>query len=271
MSVIKRWNELTGQWEVAVVGKQGPVGPTGATGPSGPAGDIATATIFDSKGDLAVGISDNAASRLAAGTNGQSLVVNASTLTGLAYEARSASPVPYIPGRAFPKSFLAGGYAQGWTPGYGAGGAWGTPLPCVPTAPIAEVALNVLVAQAGGGLRFGIYGSDALGRPAAGLLATGTASTATTGLKTTALSFTCPTPFLWLFVCATNTAPTWTVAGYNNNSAPDYLNLSINFVDVSHAAVYSLSEDCTSAFPSSPTFNNYGGWANQMAWAYRFG
>lgn len=38
MSVIKRWNSVTEEWEVAVVGKTGPVGPTGVTGPVGATG-----------------------------------------------------------------------------------------------------------------------------------------------------------------------------------------------------------------------------------------
>lgn len=35
MSVIKRWNEATSEWEVAVIGKQGATGPTGPSGPTG--------------------------------------------------------------------------------------------------------------------------------------------------------------------------------------------------------------------------------------------
>jgi hypothetical protein len=47
VSVLKRWNESTEEWEVAVVGKTGPVGPTGATGPAGATGASGTGVIAD--------------------------------------------------------------------------------------------------------------------------------------------------------------------------------------------------------------------------------
>lgn len=46
-SVLKAWNPISSQWEVVLVGKQGPAGPAstvpgpaGATGPAGPAGTV---------------------------------------------------------------------------------------------------------------------------------------------------------------------------------------------------------------------------------------
>lgn len=47
----------------------------------------------DAKGDLLVGTSDNTVSRLAVGTNGQMLVSNSSTGTGLAWTTVSYSPI----------------------------------------------------------------------------------------------------------------------------------------------------------------------------------
>jgi hypothetical protein len=38
MTVIRKWNETTQDWEVALVGQRGRIGPTGPTGPIGPTG-----------------------------------------------------------------------------------------------------------------------------------------------------------------------------------------------------------------------------------------
>ena len=43
MSVLKRWNSTTSQWEIAIVGKSGTPGGVGATGPTGPTGPIGPA------------------------------------------------------------------------------------------------------------------------------------------------------------------------------------------------------------------------------------
>jgi hypothetical protein len=42
MTVIKKYNSVTSEWETVVVGKQGPTGVTGAAGPSGPSGPAGT-------------------------------------------------------------------------------------------------------------------------------------------------------------------------------------------------------------------------------------
>lgn len=46
-------------------------------------GDVATAAIWDAKGDLAAGTGNNTAARLAVGTNGQALVADSAEATGL--------------------------------------------------------------------------------------------------------------------------------------------------------------------------------------------
>jgi hypothetical protein len=54
-----------------------------------PAGAVATDTIFDAKGDLAVGTGSNTASRLPAGTNGYILSANSTAATGLEWIANT--------------------------------------------------------------------------------------------------------------------------------------------------------------------------------------
>jgi hypothetical protein len=51
------------------------------TGATGAAANVATDTIWDASGDIAVGTGADAAARLARGTPGQSLIPNATTLT----------------------------------------------------------------------------------------------------------------------------------------------------------------------------------------------
>jgi hypothetical protein len=76
MSTIKSWNSTTGQWEVIVVGKQGPTGPTGptgATGTNGTNGDWTTAQTISTPT-----ITSNAYSILST-DNGKLLLLNNSS------------------------------------------------------------------------------------------------------------------------------------------------------------------------------------------------
>lgn len=67
-------------------GPEGPVGPEGPQGPQGDPGDIgsvATATLWDAKGDLAVATGADAAARLPVGSNNQVLTADSSQSTGV--------------------------------------------------------------------------------------------------------------------------------------------------------------------------------------------
>lgn len=80
MTVLKKYNISTSQWEPIVTGTEGPAGPTGATGPTGPTGatgSIGSATLDD--------LSDTIVTSPATGQvlryNGTNWVNYASTLT----------------------------------------------------------------------------------------------------------------------------------------------------------------------------------------------
>ena len=56
-------------------------------GGGGAGSDLATATLWDAKGDLVAGTGADAAARLAVGTNGQLLSADSAQTTGLAWVA----------------------------------------------------------------------------------------------------------------------------------------------------------------------------------------
>lgn len=270
MSVIKRWNEATSEWEVAVIGKQGATGPTGPTGPSGPAGDVASSSIWMTQGDLAVGTGIEQAQRLAVGSNTQSLVASTTASTGLTYAHRSASGGTVVPlsGRSYPRSWGGSSY----TPPGSAGSTFGTPLQCVAGVTVSILAINVVTAQAGAISRYAVYGSDSSGLPQSGILLTGTFDMSTTGLKTVSSTFVCPSPFLWFFICPTANSATWAIYGYNNNTGPFFNNLTENITLDNNVASLSILADCSVAFPSSPVFSSASvDWGRQPAWRYQFG
>ncbi len=62
-----------------------------ALGAGGGGGSVATDTIFDAKGDLAVGTGSNTSSKLAVGTNGYVLTADSAEATGLKWAAASGS------------------------------------------------------------------------------------------------------------------------------------------------------------------------------------
>lgn len=77
-------------------GPEGPVGPEGPEGPQGPQGDpgapgssasVATATLWDAKGDLAVATGADAATKLPVGSNNQVLTADSSQSTGVKWAA----------------------------------------------------------------------------------------------------------------------------------------------------------------------------------------
>jgi hypothetical protein len=92
-------------------GPQGPKGDKGDTGAQGPAGSggssasVASDTIWDAKGDLAVATGPDVASRLPVGSNSQILVADSSQTTGLKW-ATPVSGSPMLFGNGAPGSGL---------------------------------------------------------------------------------------------------------------------------------------------------------------------
>lgn len=82
------------------------VGNFDETGPAG-GGDIATDTIWDAKGDLAVGTGANTASRLPVGTNGQVIVADSAEPTGLKWSTVSGTGDVVGPASAVNNNFAA--------------------------------------------------------------------------------------------------------------------------------------------------------------------
>lgn len=71
-----QWDASAGTWKPATV--------------AGVSGDVATDSIWDTKGDLAVATGANTAAKLAAGANGLMLIANSGQTTGLQYLANPA-------------------------------------------------------------------------------------------------------------------------------------------------------------------------------------
>ena len=97
MTVLRKYNNTTSQWEVIFSGGDGPTGPTGfiaqATTPDTtdvlwldtdePAPPVFTLDIIDAKGDLIVGSAADTVIRLPIGTNGQALVADSAETGGV--------------------------------------------------------------------------------------------------------------------------------------------------------------------------------------------
>jgi len=58
--------------------------------------DIIPRAIFDAKGDIVVATGDGTFTRLPVGTDGQAIVADSSTATGLAYATPGVDPIPLI-------------------------------------------------------------------------------------------------------------------------------------------------------------------------------
>ncbi len=76
-------------------GAIGPPGPTGPTGPTG-SGNVATDSIWDTKGDIAVATGADAAIVVPVGTNGQVLVADSGETAGVKWDSASSGTTRYL-------------------------------------------------------------------------------------------------------------------------------------------------------------------------------
>lgn len=82
MTVLKKYNEGTAQWEAIVSGVEGPTGPTGPTGPD-------PADIIAAKGDLLVGTADDTLVNVGVGANGTVLTADSAETSGVKWASTS--------------------------------------------------------------------------------------------------------------------------------------------------------------------------------------
>jgi len=158
-------------------------------------------TIVNAKGDLIVGTADDTVARQGVGaTNGQLLVVDSTTATGLGYKLIRNYKPP------------SGGLIR---PVANQGSA--TPAQSRVTffpIEIASCTANLMwfgyvgTGVAGATVRGGIYNSDSSGFPGTLLIDAGTVDASTTGYKSIAINITLPTGRFWIAGVSQGGAPT---------------------------------------------------------------
>lgn len=166
----------------------GPITPDSA----GPAGSIATDTIYDAKGDIAVGTGDNASSRLAVGTNGYVLTADSAQSTGVKWAASGGGgPQLAIRGGGsatqYPFGHSGTSDYSGSTGVSSATCAIWMPFYVERSVTLDSISVSVHTASAGATARLGVYSiSNPTASSLTGSLVTdfGTVSGASTGGKT---------------------------------------------------------------------------------------
>lgn len=239
-----------------------------ATAAQGATADAAIPkSLVDAKGDLLTATADNTPARLAVGTDGQVVTADSTQSSGLAYTYRNAGVLPALAGKYYYQT--SGATTNQYSAPSTAGTARGIIVPVVAGVQIAQFGCQVDTAQAGKVIRLAVYATDWRGQPVGGsVLATGTVATDSTGKKLITSAFTPTSNWIAMFACPTTGSCTWKLLGYSNNTTrfPYYLCDSSGNCDMG----YTIAEDCSTAYPSSPTFSLTNGHASQPWFSYVF-
>ncbi len=164
------------------------------------AGLLVPKSLVDAKGDLLVGTADNTVARKAAGTNGDSLRVDASSSDGLRWGIPGALSrlAGYSTGRYVYPSYQSG---QTAAQSSSTGGVWGCHIWLPGGITFDQIVCEITtIGSAGALVRLGAWNVDSNGLPTTVALDGGTvAGDGTTGIKAASISW---TPTLGIYVLA---------------------------------------------------------------------
>jgi len=211
---------------------------------SGGSGSVATDTIFDAKGDLAVGTGADTASKLTVGSNGKVLMANSGEATGLKW---SNIPAAYVTGQ-----YIRPLIGTVLTFALTANRMFLGPIQVFKTVTIDQLACNIsVVGGAGSVIRMGIYSGD--NQPTTLVVDGGTvAASSGAGTKSVSISETLQTGMYWVaYANQVGTSPTTSYCAWAATSSIG-LNNFLSNDSVAGAGNSSWYQDSvTGAFPST--------------------
>lgn len=221
---------------------------------------IASDTLWDTKGDLAVATAADTASKLAAGSNGQALLADSAASTGLSWQWTVPTVKPTSTCVQMTSRMAAANAAAINRCLY-------VPLWATPGHAYTNFGCRVGAASSSGVLRVGIYAPTSGGLPGTLITDGGTVASTSTGARWVSISYTAKTPVLWVAICPQTDVTSLTLYASNNNSgwSPMFLGTPSN-----GEAVGCYYEDSVSAgLPSTATPTGPGTWqTNVTAFAY---